>query len=327
MTPTLLFLLAAAGPAADPALQVAKPTADKGEIPGGPPLFHTFTLTHPGTSGTVVVTGSEAGCGCLRQKITHRVLRPGDSTEFTVEVNTLTQPDGPIAWNVKVKYQFEPESGPAVPGSVDLAIIAKVKREISVSPAQLAFTTTGVTEQVLTVTDHRSGKPLTVVKATTANPNFTVSVGPAKDKDGVRTQPVTLTLAAAAPVGQTDETVILTTDDPAYAELRVPVRVVKKQPGVVTAFPETLTLRAAKGQAELSGLVQVRADGKHLVVSKVECTAAGVAVKASTGSGTVQTVRVTITPATAGRSGTATATVTLTEPAGQVITIPVKWGD
>jgi hypothetical protein len=327
MTPTLLFLFAAAGPAADPPLQVAKPTADRGEIAGGPPLLHTFTLTHPGTSGTVVITGAEAGCGCLRQKLSHRVLRPGDSTEFTLEVNTLTQPDGPIAWNVRVKYQFEPDSGPAVPGTLDLAVVAKVKREVSVSPAQLAFSTTGSSEQVLTVTDHRSGKHLTVLKAGTANPNLTATVGPVADRDKIRTQAVTLVLAATAPAGQTDETVILTTDDPAYTELRVPVRITMKQPGVVSAFPETLTLKIAKGQAEVSGLVQLRADGKLVAVSKVECATAGVVVKTSTGTGTVQTVRVIVSPATAGRAGTATAIVTLAEPAGQVLTIPVKWGD
>jgi Protein of unknown function (DUF1573) len=327
MTPTLLFLLAAATPAADPPLHVTTATADKGDVPGGPPLLHTFTLTHPGTAGTVVVTGAEAGCGCLRQKLSSRVLRPGDSTEFTVEVNTLTQPDGPIAWNVRVKYQFEPESGPAVPGTLDLAVVAKVKREVSVSPAQLAFSTAAASEQVLTVTDHRSGKRLTVLKAATANPNLTATIGPAAERDGVHTQPVTLALAAAAPAGQTDETVVLTTDDPVYSEVRVPVRVVKKIHGAVSAFPDSLALKAAKGQAELSGLVQLRADGKPVAVAKVECATAGVAVKASTGTGAVQTVRVTVTPAAAGKAGTATATVTFTEPAGHVLTIPVKWGD
>ncbi len=327
MTPTLLFLLAVAGPAAEPTLQVIKPTADKGEVAGGPPLLHTFTLSHPGTTGTLVITGAEAGCGCLRQKLSQRVLKPGDSCEFTIEVNTLTQPDGPIAWQVKVKYQFEPDAGPVVPGSLDLAVIAKVKREVSVTPPQLAFTTTGVSEQVLTVTDQRPGKTLTVLKATIANPHLTAAVGFAVERNGVKTQSITLSLAADAPPGQTDETVVLTTDDVAYADLRVPVRVIKKVPGAVTALPEALTLRAVKGQAEVSGLVQLRADGKPVSVSKVECVADGVTVKTSSGTGAVQTVRITVKPTTAGRAGSANATVTLAEPPGQVLTIPIKWGD
>lgn len=327
MTPTFLFLFAAAGAGADASLSVAKPTVDKGEVQSGLPLVHTFTLTHPGKTGTFVITGAETGCGCLRQKLSRRVLKPGDNCEFAVEVNTLTQPEGPIAWQVRVQFQFEPESGPAVPGSLDLAIVAKVKRVVSVSPPQLAFSTSGNSEQILTVSDHRSDKGLTVIKTTMTNPHLKADIGRTDVRNGVRVQPITLTLDAAAPTGQTDETVILTTDDAAFPELRVPVRVIKKTPGAATAQPEVLILKAVKGQADVSGLVQIRADNKPVSVTKVECATAGIAVKASTGSGPVQTVRVIVTPATAGRAGSAQVAVTLAQPAGKILTIPVKWGD
>jgi hypothetical protein len=43
--------------------------------------------------------------------------------------------------------------------------------------------------------------------------------------------------------------------------------------------------------------------------------------------GRVQTIRVTVTPAMAGRAGESKAVVTMAEPPGQVLTIPITWGD
>ncbi len=46
-------------------------------------------------------------------------------------------------------------------------------------------------------------------------------------------QEVVVKLAAAAPAGHRDETVVLLTDDPLYPELRVPVRVTKRAKAAV----------------------------------------------------------------------------------------------
>ena len=69
-------------------------------------------------------------------------------------------------------------------------------------------------------------------------------------------------------MGHRDEAVVLLTDDPAYPELRVPVRVLKRAGGGVRVAPESISLRFAPGQSELSTLVQLRAaDGKRRVAS------------------------------------------------------------
>src|SRR5687768_2433634 len=98
---TLILALAVAvgNPPAAP-LGCQTPTAVKGEVRGGPPLTHTFELAHRGAAGTLTITKVEAGCGCLRQVLRGGVLQPGDATALTIEVNTLTQPDGPNRWQV-----------------------------------------------------------------------------------------------------------------------------------------------------------------------------------------------------------------------------------
>src|SRR5262245_9231249 len=75
------------------------PTAAKGDVKAGPPLVHAFDLAHSG-AGTVTITKIEAGCGCLRQSLGSNVLKTGEKTQLTLEVNTLTQPDGPNRWQI-----------------------------------------------------------------------------------------------------------------------------------------------------------------------------------------------------------------------------------
>src|SRR5215470_1022157 len=97
---TLLTLLAlgVANPPPGP-LACPAPLAARGDVKAGPPLTHTFELTHRGPAGTTLtITKVQAGCGCLRQSLSAGVLRPGETAKLTLEVNTLTQPDGPNRW-------------------------------------------------------------------------------------------------------------------------------------------------------------------------------------------------------------------------------------
>ena len=324
---TLIILLAAgvANPPAVP-LACATPTAAKGEVRGGPPLTHAFELAHRGAAGTLTITKVEAGCGCLRQTLTRNVLQPGETTALTIEVNTLTQPDGPNRWQVAVGYKLEAPGVAPQAGEVLLQITATLSREVSVVPPQLGFSTSGAASQVLTVTDTR-GKPLNVVKAAASSPHLAVEVGTRQAGDGkTTTQTVTVKLAADAPNGHRDEAVVLLTDDPACPELRVPVRVLKRAPGAVAAAPESVAVRFAAGQTEVSTLVQLRAgDGKPVAVSTAESDHPGVTVKWSPGSGSVATVRVTVTEQAAAQAGSCNVRVKLTEPAAQEVVIPVAW--
>jgi hypothetical protein len=318
-----LILLVAVGIGNPPAgpLHCAAPTASRGEVKAGRPLSHTFELTHRGT-GTLTITKVGAGCGCLRQSLTGAVLTSGQSAKLTLEVNTLTQPDGPNRWQAVVGYAVDSPGAPKQTGELLLQITATLSREVSVSPPQVGFSTAGAASQVVTVTDSRA-RPLTVLKATTTSPRLTAEVGLREAGKG---QAVTIKLSADVPAGQYDESVVLYSDDPEYPELRVPVRVSKRAPGSVVASPESVTLRFAEGQGELSALVQLRgANGLAVEVQSAEGDTPAVAVKASTGRCAAAVVRVTIPASAADQPGACKVRVKFAEPAGAELVIPVAW--
>ena len=320
----LLSALAAGQPAPAPVtFHSPAPVAAKGDVKAGPPLVHTFDLTNA-TAGTVTITKVEAGCGCLRQGLAANVLPAGEKTKLALEVNTLTQSDGPNRWQVTVSYKVELPGAPAQTGELLLQITATLSRDISVTPPQVAFSTAGEASQALVVGDKRA-KPLTVLKAASSAAHLTVEVGPAATGAVGRTQSVTVKLAANAPAGHRDETVVLYTDDAECPELRIPVRVLKRVAGAVTATPEAVSVRLAAGQTEVSTLVQLRSpDGKAVSIASAESDLPGVQVKCSTGSGPVATVRITVPEAAAAQAGRCTVRVRMGEQGGEV-SIPVSW--
>ena len=313
------------------ALHCPAPTAARGDVKAGPPLTHAFDLTHRGPAGVITVTRVEAGCGCLRQALSAAVLRPGETARLTLEVNTLTQPDGPNRWQARVEYRLDvtpPTGGPTLSqtGELLLVVTATLSREVSVTPPQVGFSCTGEATQTLQVADRRA-KPLTVLRVTTSSPDLVAEPNPpVVAPGGQRVQQVGLRLTAAAPPGQRDETVVLLTDDPAYPEFRVPVRVLKRAPGGVTVAPESVDVRFAAGQTEVSALVQIRSpEGKPVAVAGAQSDNPAVAVKWSPESGPLATVRVTVTGSDAARPGGCVVRVKLAEPAGQEVVVPVSW--
>ncbi len=292
---------------------------------GGPALIHTFELTHRGT-GTLTITRVEAGCGCLRQSLTRSVLQPGETAKLTLEVNTLTQPAGPNRWQVVVGYKVEVPGAADLTGEVPLQITATLSREIIVNPPQIGFSTAGGATQILTLTDQRA-KPLNIVKVTTSSSHLTAEPGPRTETPGGgHNQTVTVKLSEDAPIGHRDETILLLTDDPAYPELRVPVRVLKRAIGSIVVTPETIIVRFGTDITDVSTLVQLRsADGKPIGITGVESDHPGVTVKWSMGSGTVAVIRVIVAESAAAQSGNCKVRVKLGGAPGQEIVLPVSW--
>jgi hypothetical protein len=327
---TVIFLLAAGTlpvqPAAEPAVLVCPtPVAARGEIKGGPPLVQTFELTHRGT-GTLTIGRVEASCGCLRQSLTSGILQPGETARLTLEVNTLTQPDGPNRWQVVVPYRSEAPGAMVQTGELLLQITATVSREVSVSPPQVGFSTATEASQTITLTDSRA-RPLTVLRATTSNPHLVTDVKP-KDPRFGHQQTILLKLSSDSPPGHRDETLVLATDDPAYPELRIPVRILKRLPGTIQAAPEKVSIRFAPGQAEVSTLLQLRAtDGKPIAIADVVGDHPAVKVKWSPAptAGVVAALRISIVESAASPSGTTVVRVKFSEPGGQELEIPVSW--
>jgi hypothetical protein len=330
MLPILAALSLAATPAAGP-LEAAAPSADRGEVRTGPQLVQVFALTHRGDAGTLTVTSVEAGCGCLKQTLSREVLRPGETAQLTLTVNTLTQPPGPNVWRAVVRYRvIDPGDGPAPPpvrpdSELELKVSARLIQEVSVTPPMLAVSTTAATTQTVTVIDRRTS-PLTVRAATTGSPHLTATVRPAAGTSP-RTQAVDVTVTDDYPPGQSDETLVLLTTDPTCPELRVPIRVTKRKPGAVSVTPDAVEVRFARGQAEASALVQFRRPGGGVLrVERVESDHPAVRAKWPTTAGPVATVRVVVDREKAGgRGGRAEVRVLLADTTGEAVVLPVAW--
>jgi hypothetical protein len=189
----------------------------------------------------------------------------------------------------------------------------------------LAVSTSAATTQTVTVADRRAA-PLTVRAATTTSPHLTATVRPAASTSP-RTQLVDVTVADTYPPGQSDETLVLLTTDPACPELRVPIRVTKRMPGAITATPDAAEVRFARGQVEASTLVQLRRlGGGELRVERVESDHPAVRAKWPATAGPVATVRVVVDRGKASdRGGRAEVRVRMAEPAGESVVLPVSW--
>jgi hypothetical protein len=267
------------------------------------------------------VTDVTGVCGCFRHQLAAGVIPPGESTELTVGINLLTQPEGPNTWKLAVRYKAGTAAGEQV-----LQIAAKVKKDVSIEPVAMLLSAEKEITGTFTVTDRRP-KPLTITGVRIGIKDVRAEVKAPVDAGGRRTQKVELTVADAGPAGQHIDEVCLDTDDPEYRELRVPFRVVKKTPAVgVQVAPSNLTLRFATGQATASALVRLKdAKDGEVVVESAESDHPAIACKWAAGPGTMATLRVTVDREKARAAGVGVVTVKVRGPARETLILPVSW--
>jgi hypothetical protein len=287
---------------ADP-LQISESAIDAGEVRVGPSLVRKFTFTNNGTE-PLIITDVRSSCGCLVPALTKRVYPPGEHGEMTVEVNTLSQPAGPHRWTFSLAYRY----GAAV-GERPLELTATLKQEIEIVPAAIAFRGSNPPPAVVTVTDRRP-KPLRVLAAGTSCPGLRAEIVPT----GVR-----VSVTADCQVGQTAETVTLTTDDPDYHEIKLPVTIDREPKRRVTALPNRATLVAGG-----SAVVQLRGDEPVQVAEAVGSVPA-LTCRWAAGPGDRATVRIGLDRARwDGKPFTAEVRVRIKSSASETIVIPVS---
>jgi hypothetical protein len=321
MTP--LLLLAASVFADSAPLAIESSPADLGEVRANKPLVHTFRLKNTGPV-PLTITDVAGPCACVRKSLGTEVLRPGDTTELTIGINLLTQPEGPNAWKLAVRYKTD--GNPPVTGTAVVAVAAKVKKDVTVEPVALMLSAEREITGTLTVLDRR-GKPLAVTGARIGLKDVTVAVKPAADADGKRTQRIELTVTDDCPSGQYADEVCIDTDDPDYKELHIPLRVVKKAAATgIQAVPASATLRFAKDQTSASVLLRLRDAGdREVVVEKAEADHPAVACKWAAGPGSMATLRITVDLKDARAAGVGVVTVRLKRPVAETILVPVSW--
>lgn len=306
----VLLLVVTAPPAA---LTADAATVDRGDVTGGTVLKQTFRVTNTGPEA-VTVTGLDSGCGCLRRSVSKNDLKPGDAADVTLEINTLTQPDGPQTWLAKLKYRTLSAAKAAPDDVLELRLVAKLSRQVSVTPPMISVSTEGEAATSITITDKRK-TPFAVKQVVSSSAHVTAKLRPAAEAGKFV---LDLTVADGLPVGTHDETLIVTTTDAEYAELQIPARIVKRGKNAVTAYPESLDIEGG------SGVVQFRRGGaKPVAIASTECGTPGVTVTTSTGTGTVATLKVRVST----KAGKAEVRVKFSEPADTEVVVPVKWGD
>ena len=200
---TLLLFCAAADP-----LVANSPVIDRGEAKIGQQLVETFTLTNRSAT-PISITNVQSSCGCLEPKLDRRDLQPNESTKLTVEINTLSQPAGQMNWPVRVQHSA---------GTLELALCATLVSEVKIEPAATVFRIRQARSVTVTVADTRA-KPFRVMAVGASMQQVHAEV--TSTEGNASTIRVTATPNGSS--GTQKGFVWITTDDPLYPQIRVPV--------------------------------------------------------------------------------------------------------
>ena len=295
------------------------PLFHTGEVHAGAPLAHRFTLVNRGPDAVEVVE-VRPSCGCVTATPDRRRFGPGDTGSLLLEVNSLTQPDGPASWRVTLVCRCGDHAA-----ETPLTLSARVRADVTLEPTALVVETEGAVDRVVTLTDRRP-QPLTVLKAETTSPRVRARVEePCRTADGQWTCVVHLAASADLPDGRHDETLHLYTSDSEYPDLKMPFTIVKRSRRRVTATPEAVEFTG--GDAAPSRLVLLRGgDSDEVEIGGVDVDAAAVRCEWAVGARPTAAVRVRINPALAPAEGLKTTVhIRVVKPAAQTVDVPVTW--
>jgi hypothetical protein len=310
----LFYLLAAASVRAE--LHFPQPTADVGVARCGAPLSHRFPFVNRGRT-PVEILEVRAGCGCLTPRLPQRVYQPGESGTLLLEINTLSQEEGPHTWTCEVVCQSEGRRS-----DVRLQITGRIITEVTVRPAVLTLFTDGALAHELVLTDRRP-QPLAVTALEATSPRLRHCIVEEKrNEQGHSVRRIRLEVSADYAEGRHEETLTIFTNDPLYRELKVPVTVIKRSQPRVTATPGEAAV-AANGQPIQSFLIRLRdRQDEKVVVEQLTADDPAVACQWAPGPDTQATLKLRVdrsrlTADTAVR-------VRLAQPVREALVIPIK---
>ncbi len=299
-------------------LQCDKPVAEAGAVKCGAALVHRFLLINTGTE-TITLTGLTPSCGCLAPSADRSVLKAGQESELTLEVNTLTQASGPQTWHARVQYRCGTETR-----ELKLTLNARIETEILVTPAALNISTSSALSHEIIVTDLRD-KPFAITGASVASPYIHITPGhPRRNADGKLTWLVTVDVQSGLAEGRHEDRILIETDDPTYPRLVVPLRIEKRARTHVRVVPEEMIFQRVTGSPQSRLLLLRPIDDQEIEVTKLNCFEPGIRAEWSRGPGGLVSIKVTI-ETTARKEGESTLTVELAKPVAQTLTIPVRW--
>jgi hypothetical protein len=314
------LLLVSCGAAARAELYAPQPSVDAGEVRCGAALSHRFSFINRGPE-PVKLLDVHASCGCLKPQLSSRTLQPGEAASLLLEVNTLSQASGHHTWPVRIAYRDR--SGEQ---EMTLQLTGQIVTEISMQPARLTVLTDSGVEHTITLTDLRP-HPLTVSAVCASAPYLhMLAEQRSEDEKGHRVWKIRVAVDATCPQGHHEELIRVSTDDPAYAELHVPVTIDKQARQRLTAAPNPVTFSMVSGESIASRIVLVRdrAD-EQVVIDRVVSDDPALQCRWAQGPGGAVTVKVTLDQSRmTGTRWESAIHIHLLKPTADVLTVPVE---
>ena len=179
-------------------------------------------------SQPLTIRSLEPSCGCLNPRLEKRTFAPGETSEFYLRVRAANEKPGLHDYTCKLTY----DDGQPRETEVRFKITLPTER-VEIRPRALAiyqFSNQPTTREIA-ITDFRAtpeDRPLARLEVTDATCSLNwvqVSVGEAQfDDAGQRRQTVVVTVTDVPP-GTHHGSVVVHTNVPEYAELRVPLRI------------------------------------------------------------------------------------------------------
>jgi hypothetical protein len=267
-TPIILGALALLGGVGKARAELHFPATrvDLGEVRSGARVGHAFPFVNKGPTPVEIVE-TRPGCGCLRPSLERTLYQPGGQGTLRLEVNTRGESAGAHSWRLQVLYR----DGGQV-RELLLEVSARVITEVTLQPAALTLMATGPLSQDVLLTDLRA-KPLTLRTLTTSSPCLRAHAAE-RSRDGLGhwIYRIRLEFSGDCAEGRHDEALVLYTDDPEYAELRLPITLLRRPRPRVTASPGDVTLILARGETTAQRRVRLTdAQGSPVAVDRVRC--------------------------------------------------------
>lgn len=244
-----------------------EPSFNAGSLLAGKPFKHSFALNNQGKEALQILEALPS-CGCLRPNLPKAILNPGETIALPIEIHTLTKPQGAHRFSISIRYQ---EAGEIK--ELALEVKALVRVEVEVSPAAAAIFTDRAITQPFCVKDTRAN-PMRITAAVSSNAQITFQIHPPtlnEKKESVQTIMVLISELLAP--GKHDLWIHLVSDDASYAEMKLPLTIVKRDGKLASAAPARLYLEGSVGIPFGAKMVRINKAGSEPVrVDKVECS-------------------------------------------------------
>lgn len=315
---TLIFLGLLTLPAQAAPLDCAAPVVDRGQIRGGPTLTQRFTLVNRGAVDVTIVE-ARGSCGCLTPKLSARNLKMGESATLDLEIGTISQPEGPNLWSVRVLAQADG----GAPAALDLQVKATLVREVSLEPSAIRlFGGPGLSHEI-TIIDRRV-TPFEVTAVRTSSSRIVAMDAPWQKTAAGWTRRIRVQIASDCPAGKFADFVQILSDDPEYRELQVAVAGERRDRQRYLVTPSEVRLDVKPGKTAPSSLVLIRdRDGQAVEIEKVECDDPALTARFADGAHPTATVRISVDKGK-NPAQSSTLRVLIRSPAHQTLTIPVS---